>query len=89
MSDAVSTACWKTVFEGVSCGSVTRPPPPQRGRKERKWSLIRTFFLALSANFFLLDCLLVAKVILMHWKYETSQTGRERMKYLTDAFLRK
>lgn len=46
------------------------------------------FFLALSANFFLLDCLLVAKVILMHWKYETSQTGRERMKYLADAFLR-
>lgn len=47
------------------------------------------FFLAPSANFFRLDCLLVAKVILMLWKYETSQTGRERIKCLTDAFLRK
>lgn len=76
------------MFEGVSCGSVTRRPPPL-DRKEGKWSLIRISFVALSANFFLLDCLLVAKVILMCWKYETSQTGREWMKYLTDAFLRK
>jgi len=73
------------------CGSVTRPPPPP-DRKEGKWRLISIFFccfLALSANFLLLNCVLVAKVILMRWKYETSQTGRGPVKYLTDGFLRK
>lgn len=75
--------------ECVSCGSVSRPPPTV-GEEGRKMKSDKNFFFhTLSANFFILDCLLVAKVIVMLWKYETSQTGREWVKYLTDAFLRK
>lgn len=59
--------------ECVSCGSVTGPPPRAGGEGRKMKSDKNFFFHTLSANFFILDFLLVAKVIVMCWKYETSQ----------------
>lgn len=75
--------------ECVSCGSVTGPPPGAGGRKEGKWSLIRIFFHTLSANFFHFGFFAGSQGysnVLEIWNFST---GRERMKYLADAFLRK
>lgn len=54
--------------------------PPGRGKEGRKMKSDKNSFHILSANFFILGCFLIAKVIVMFWKYETSQTGRERVK---------
>lgn len=52
MSDAVSTACWKTVFEGVSCGNVTRPPPPPERKEGKKMESDKNFFSCTVSKFF-------------------------------------
>lgn len=44
-------------------------------------------FHTLSANFFILDFLLVAKVIVMCWKYETSQQEENELNILQMLFL--
>lgn len=65
--------------ECASCGSVSGSPTG-RVKEGRKMKSDKNSFHTLSAIFFILGCLLIAKVIVMFWKYETSQTGRERVK---------
>lgn len=92
-SNSVELLNWSLQLAGklsecVLCGSVSKPPPG-RGKEGRKMKSDKNSFHTLSANLFFLGCLLIASVIVMFWKYKTSQTGREWARYLTDAFLRK
>lgn len=66
------------------------PTQGRGGRKEGKWSLIRIFFFSHTVSKFFHFGFFVGSQgysnVLEIWNFPT---GRERMKYLADAFLRK